>query len=230
MTVFDDDVVRVRKPAVPASDTAAGEVSRIPSLNGPRSAAAVLQLQRLAGNGGVAQLLQSDDDAQLVRRGVSGGGSPLDTTTRVQMEQALGTDLSSVRVHTDGAAADSAKSLGAHAYTVGDDVVFGQGKYEPASDTGQRTLAHELTHVVQQRSGPVEGTPTGGGINLSDPNDRFERAAESNADAIMSGQRAVVDGSSASAPAVQRQDEEEDEVQALAVQREGGEEDDLMSS
>ena len=51
--------------------------------------------------------------------------------------------------------------MNAHAYTVGSNVVFQRDQYDPGSDAGRTMLAHELTHVVQQRSGPVDGTPTG---------------------------------------------------------------------
>ena len=86
-------------------------------------------------------------------------------------------------------------------------------------------LAHELTHVVQQRSGPVDGTSAGGGISLSDPSDRFERAAEDNANRFVSSERAPVDtgaGSASPAPAVQRSGEHDDDqtVQGLFVQHE----------
>ncbi len=69
------------------------------------------------------------------------------------MEASLGHDFSDVRIHTDGRASESAKAVQASAYTVGNDVVFGSGAYAPEPDAGKRTLAHELTHVVQQRSG-----------------------------------------------------------------------------
>ena len=93
-------------------------------------------------------------------------------------------------------------------------------------------LAHELTHVVQQRSGPVDGTPAGGGISLSDPSDRFERAAEDNANRFASSERAPIDtgaGSASSASAVQRSGEHDDDqsLQGMFVQREAaGEEED----
>ena len=83
-------------------------------------------------------------------------------------EARLGHDLSQVRIHADGEAARSARSLDARAYTVGSDVVFGAGQYRPGTRSGQRLLAHELTHVVQQRSsGPIlqrkrRRRPTGG--------------------------------------------------------------------
>ncbi|MFZ3544348.1 DUF4157 domain-containing protein [Streptomyces sp. 4.24] len=86
---------------------------------------------------------------------------------------------------TDGAAHESAKGVNAHAYTVGSHVVFQRDAYDPGSHQGRTTLAHELTHVVQQRSGPVDGTKTSGGIKVSDPSDRFEREAVANADRVM---------------------------------------------
>jgi len=69
------------------------------------------------------------------------------------MESRFGRDFSSVRVHTEQRAAQSAATVAAHAYTVGSHVVFGSGRYAPASRDGRRLLAHELAHVVQQASG-----------------------------------------------------------------------------
>jgi len=191
---------------------------------------AVAELQRSAGNGAVAQLLRDEDggDARSPVLDVIGqGGQPLDGATRLGMEQALDADLSTVRVHTDGAAAASARSVQAHAYTVGEDVVFGSGRYQPDTPDGQRMLAHELTHVVQQRSGPVAGTPTEGGISVSDPGDPFERAAESNADRIMSGHPGHESGpvaEAASPASMQRAadapEEDESLLQGLWMQRE----------
>jgi len=103
------------------------------------------------------------------------------------MEQALGTDLSSVRVHDDAAAARSAAAVSAHAYTSGEHVVFGAGAYDPGSPAGLHTLAHELVHVSQQRRGAVAGTETGDGLRLSDPGDAHEREADSVARAALDG-------------------------------------------
>jgi hypothetical protein len=134
------------------------------------------------------------------------------------MESRLGQDFGDVRVHQDGAAHDSAAAVNAHAYTVGSNVVFQHDKYNPSSPEGRVMLAHELTHVMQQRSGPVDGTPAPGGVSVSDPSDRFEREAVANAEHVA--------GSSAPAPAVQRdaaesagQEEEADAVQGTFVQR-----------
>ncbi len=68
-------------------------------------------------------------------------------------------------MHTDAKAAQSTKSVNAQAYAVGTDVVFQHDRYAPETDSGRRMLAHELTHVIQQKSGPVSGTPVQGGIN-----------------------------------------------------------------
>lgn len=102
------------------------------------------------------------------------------------MESRLGHDFGGVRVHTGAQAGASGASVGANAYTVGRDVVFGNDQWSPGTDTGRRMLAHELTHVVQQEAGPVDGTPAPGRIRLSDPSDRFEREAETVADRVMS--------------------------------------------
>ena len=79
-------------------------------------------------------------------------GKPLDTATRVFMEDRLGHDLSPVRIHTGGSAAASALAVNARAYTVGRDVVFGAGEYAPGTASGRRLIAHEMAHVAQQKS------------------------------------------------------------------------------
>ena len=80
-------------------------------------------------------------------------GQPLDPGTRTFMEPRFGHDFANVRVHTNNHAATSAEAVNALAYTVGNHVVFGAGQYAPGSARGQRLLAHELTHVVQQNGG-----------------------------------------------------------------------------
>jgi Domain of unknown function (DUF4157)/Bacterial protein of unknown function (DUF922)/NAD:arginine ADP-ribosyltransferase len=78
------------------------------------------------------------------------GGQPLDAETRAFMEPRFGFDFSRVRIHADSQATEAAESVNARAYTIGNSVVFGAGRYAPRTDEGQRLLAHELTHVVQQ--------------------------------------------------------------------------------
>jgi hypothetical protein len=165
---------------------ATGVQGGVPSVSPALDAAAVMHLQRAAGNASVVQLLAADQERSPVHDVVgSGGGEPLDASTRAGMESAFGTSFGDVRVHTDDRASKSAEAVGANAYTVGSDVVFRSGQYSPSTPTGQRTLAHELAHVVQQSQGPVDGTDAGGGIRLSSPSDRFEQAADATADQVM---------------------------------------------
>jgi len=166
----------------------------------------LLHLQQAAGNAGVASLVAQrraspeadaddhDRDRSPVHDVVRSPGTPLDPHTRADMEAAVGHDFGDVQVHTDATAAASARSVQAHAYTVGNHVVFGEGRYRPETPEGRHTLAHELTHVVQQRQGPVDGTAADGGIKVSHPSDRFEQEAESVA-------RRVTDSATAAAPA-----------------------------
>jgi hypothetical protein len=187
---------------------------------------AVLRLQRLAGNAGVSSLVEEERSPVLDIVG-KGGGAPLPTDVRTHMERGLGADFGDVRVHDGGPAAASAQAVQAKAYTVGNDVVFNDGAYQPHTDAGQRTLAHELTHVVQQRSGPVDGTPTGDGVAVSHPTDRFEREAEAAATAFASpagfaGGPTEAATAGRTAQTVQREESTEDEepVQEMPLQRE----------
>ncbi|WP_437993259.1 eCIS core domain-containing protein [Sorangium sp. So ce145] len=84
---------------------------------------------------------------------VGSAGRPLDDATRSFMEPRFGFEFSRVRIHADERAAASARSLGAAAYTVGDHVVFGAGRWAPGTTAGKELLAHELAHVTQQASG-----------------------------------------------------------------------------
>jgi hypothetical protein len=101
------------------------------------------------------------------------------------MEDRFESDFSDVRICRGTEAAASAWALGADAYTVGNRIMFAPGRYDPGSARGQRVLAHELAHVVQQRSGPVSGLPIGGDVTVSHPEDTFEVAAENKAHEIM---------------------------------------------
>ena len=111
-------------------------------------------------------------------------GQTLEANTRSAMETHFGHDFSRVRVHTDAKAAESARAVNALAYTVGTDVVFDTGQYTPATSTGKRLLAHELTHVVQQSLGAGPSTP----LRIAAHNDPAEREAELGAQAVLRGQ------------------------------------------
>ncbi len=90
-------------------------------------------------------------------------GQPLDGPTRAFFEPRLGHDFSRIRIHADSRAAESARAVAAEAYTLGEHVAFGAGRYSPSTTAGKRLIAHELTHVVQQsdRQGPLGATRTG---------------------------------------------------------------------
>jgi len=87
-------------------------------------------------------------------------GMPLDRQTRSFMESHIGFDFSKVKIHADPQAAVAAKGMGALAYTVGDNIVFGAGQYSPETSEGKKLIAHELTHTIQQRNyAPVSKLP-----------------------------------------------------------------------
>jgi hypothetical protein len=204
------------------ADTASPDLAARAALAGRTEAlapAAVLRLQRAAGNAGVAAALENEQESPVRSVVGKGSGQPLEAPLRQRMEASFGADFSDVRVHSGGSAAASAQAIDAHAYTVGNEIVLGDGQ-TPGSPTHERTLAHELTHVVQQRSGPVDGTPTAGGISVSDPADRFERAAETTADAVVSTGRAGAVAGDAGGSSVQRErQEEEPEEEPTQIQR-----------
>jgi hypothetical protein len=88
-----------------------------------------------------------------VSRALADPGRPLEPGLRWRMEDRFGQDFSRVRVHTGAAAAQSARDVDAHGYTVGKDIVFGAGRFAPETVEGRRLIAHELTHVLQQSAG-----------------------------------------------------------------------------
>jgi hypothetical protein len=117
-----------------------------------------------------------------------GGGAPLDPAVQNRLERGLGSDLSSVRVHTDGGADLLARQLGATAFTTGRDIFFRRGAHDPSSAVAMRTIAHEAAHVVQQARGPVNGKSFGS-LRISEPDDGFEREADEAAARIVEGSR-----------------------------------------
>jgi hypothetical protein len=107
-----------------------------------------------------------------------GGGGSLDSGIQDRLSGSLG-DLSDVRVHTDDTADRLNRSVSARAFATGTDVYFARGEYNPGSADGDRLIAHELAHTVQQR-----GAPQGGPLTVSQPGDALEREADSVADSI----------------------------------------------
>lgn len=93
---------------------------------------------------------QADTVPASVDQALVGFGTPLEPALQQDMETRFAHDFSDVRIHSDPIAEQSARDVGANAYTVGQDVVFGEGRFAPGTNEGRRLLAHELTHVVQQ--------------------------------------------------------------------------------
>jgi hypothetical protein len=129
-------------------------------------------------------------------------GKPLDAATRAFMEPRFGHDFSEVRVHTDAKAAESAWATNALAYTVGKDVVFGVGQYAPTSDAGRRLMAHELTHVMQQRD--VSTNLPMDGLRIGSPDDASERESDAVAGKVVSNEDLSMPGTSRTGVQVSR--------------------------
>ncbi|MFI7358027.1 DUF4157 domain-containing protein [Streptomyces avidinii] len=185
----------VRKGRAPAREPRAASPTPPPgllALQGTVGNAAVVQMLRGPGQPGDREQHRHGADCNHQQTGhpvqrstvddvLRAPGTTLDAATRTEMEARLGADFSDVRIHTGEAARASAAEIGARAYTSGNHVVIGKGGAD------RHTLAHELTHVIQQRQGPVAGTDNGSGLRVSDPSDRFEREAEANATRVLSG-------------------------------------------
>ncbi len=105
-----------------------------------------------------------------------GQGGALDSGVRDHVGAALGDPLTDVRVHADERADALARSVSARAFTTGADIFFARGEYRPATATGDALLAHELTHVVQQRDSPVTGP-----LTVTDPGGALEVEADATA-------------------------------------------------
>ena len=108
------------------------------------------ELQAKATSGRLSEI-NSNLESQI--QSFKGGGKPLSENDRAFFEPRFVRDFSHVRVHTESSAADTAKSINARAFTLGNHVVMGSGEYHPNSRSGQRLLGHELTHVIQQGEG-----------------------------------------------------------------------------
>jgi len=123
------------------------EVQREAMPEGEELQASSLLQRREAIAGG-----EASTDLDTAINSARGGGQPLDAGLQQSMGQAMGADFSGVRVHTDAQSDQLNQSIQAKAFTTGQDVFFRQGAYDPGSRGGQELIAHELTHVVQQKS------------------------------------------------------------------------------
>ena len=126
----------------------------------------------------------------IVNTALSSPGRSLDSSTRGAMESRFGHDFSGVRIHDDSVAAESARAVNARAYTVGQDIAFASGQYDPNSHAGSHLLAHELAHTIQQRGLQRSGN----GVSMSHDSEyvRLEHEADSAAAAVTQGDTANV--------------------------------------
>ena len=188
----------------------------------------LLHLQRHFGNRYVQRVLAlrnksaatSDvqPDVEEMIQSERGGGQPLDKVVRSQMESSFGTDFSGVRVHTNPKADALNQSLNARAFTTGQDIFFGQGNYNPGSSGGRELIAHELTHVVQQNKDEIQPK-----LTLGQPGDRYEQEADSVARTVIQQEEGNFTRDE-SKTGVQRQPEEEEELQGKLQRQEEEEE------
>ena len=143
------------------------------------------------------------------------GGSNLPAHSKYGLESSLGHDLSNVRVHHNEQHNHLAKSLNAKAFTVGSDIYFGKGHYRPGTRDGDRLLAHELTHVVQQASGNLQASQLEPGLQMGEANDSYEQEADRVADSFVNQgsvkpeQKGIYCHDTSSGDVIQRDEEDE---------------------
>ncbi|MGH2681627.1 MAG: DUF4157 domain-containing protein [Actinomycetota bacterium] len=148
-----------------------------------------------------------DDTIARAIQSKRGGGAALAEGSRSTMERTMGEDFSDVRVHADADADSLSRSVKAKAFTTGQDIFFRSGEYQPGSGEGDKLLAHELTHVVQQR-----GAPPAQQLEVSDPGDASEQQASAVAESVTARSEA--------GPAVGREAEEEGAMRVAAPEEE----------
>jgi len=127
---------------------------------------------RMPGDGILPDGVVHPDVASTIAT-TNGSGHTLDPAARERLAPHVGDELTDVRVHTDTTADALARSVSARAFTTGADVYFAAGEYRPGTSDGDTLLAHELTHVAQQR-----GAPTSGPLTVSEPGDTMETEAD----------------------------------------------------
>jgi hypothetical protein len=183
-----------REPLSPHKENQSSDLHQMQK----RSAAAdIRQMQQTIGNASVQRMLaqrkstgaaELDEDTTAEIQARRGHGRRLDAGVHEQASEMMDQDFSAVNVHTDAAADHLNRRIAAKAFTVGNDIFFRHGAYDPGSSDGQRLIAHELTHVVQQGATPpaVQSKMT-----VNDPDDAYEAEADRVADAVVSRQAAV---------------------------------------
>lgn len=169
---------KIAAPKMPAPTPDAKEKARPtgPGKDGPKSGSPEITEKKKAGDA-------DSDLPPIVRRVLDTPGDPLDFATRTEMESRFGHSFRDVRIHTDAMAAESARAEYAHAYTVGEHIVFDSGQYRPETPAGKHLLAHELAHTIQQHGLQKSGGP----IPTDNSGDyhHLEREADAAASTVM---------------------------------------------
>jgi hypothetical protein len=140
---------------------------------------------------------------------------PLPDGSREKFERSLGADLGGVRVHTGGDAAREATALDARAYTVGQNIGFAAGEYQPGSADGERLLAHEVAHTVQQSKSQAHAQRK---AEVSEPHDASESEADDAADQMVRGAPATVGPAGAQVARKDHKDKGKEKSKAPAFQ------------
>jgi hypothetical protein len=192
----------------------------VAEMKGNLNADKITRMQKTLGNSAVQRFLAQrsgqgktdlDDETAKTINTERGSGQALDQGIAQKAGAVMDQDFSNVNVHTGDKADSLSQQLQAKAFTVGNDIFFREGEYNPGSGEGQELISHELTHVVQQGASPpnVQGKMT-----VNDPNDQFESEADKVANTVMNAPDDA-----------QRQDEEEVAMKPdLGVQRQDEEE------
>jgi hypothetical protein len=154
-------------PAQPACGSLAGLAGRLGNRQLGRA------LARMADGEGILAYGVVHPDVEAAIGRAAGGGRSLDGAVADRLEPMLGGGLGDVRVHDGPEAALLARAVSARAFTVGNDIFFGAGEYRPGTADGDRLVAHEATHVIQQR-----GAPASGPLTVTNPGDALEHEAE----------------------------------------------------
>jgi hypothetical protein len=159
-------------PAAPAVEQAEGEYDAVTRVASSVGNQAFGQLAR-QGSGILPDGRAHPDVEQAIAR-TRGSGSSLDGTAQAKLGAGLGDRFHDVTIHHDNAHADElTNAVAARAFTTGSDIYFARGEYRPGTSDGDHLLAHELSHVVQQR-----GAPTSGPLTVSMPGDELEAQAD----------------------------------------------------
>jgi hypothetical protein len=164
----------VHRPEPPTEDPAAPLHEFVSNVGNRAFGGAIARWQ----GAGIMHTGEVHPNVQSTIDSTRGAGAPLESGVQQRLSPSLG-DLSDVRVHTDQTAHDLNHAVSARAFATGSDVYFASNQYKPNTTDGDKLIAHELAHVVQQR-----GAPTSGPLTVSNPGDAMEREADQVADKL----------------------------------------------